>query len=67
MKEHQRFEKPILTPTTKAEIGSHDQDISREEILSKGLVSESDYLKLEEYSLALFQRGTEIAAERVLF
>jgi len=66
MKEHQRFEKPILTPTTKAEIGTHDQDISKEEILSKGLVSEADYAKLEEYSLALFQRGSEIAAQRGL-
>jgi len=66
MKEHQRFEKPILTPTTKAEIGTHDQDISKEEILSKGLVSEADYAKLEEYSLALFQRGSEFAAQRGL-
>lgn len=66
MKEHQRFEEPIITPTTKAEIGTHDQDISREEILATGLVSEADYTKLEEYSLALFQRGSEIAAERGL-
>jgi len=66
MKEHQRFEKPIITPTTKAEIGEHDQDISRDEIIAKGLVSESDYLKLEEYTLALFERGSKIAAERGL-
>jgi len=66
MKEHEKFEKPILTPTTKAELGAHDEDISREEILAKGLVSERDYKKLEEYSLALFERGTKIAAERGL-
>lgn len=66
MKEHQKFEKPIITPTTKAEIGSHDEDISREEILSRGIVSEADYTKLEEYTLALFKRGSEIAAERGL-
>ncbi len=66
MKEHQQFDNPILTPTTKAEIGGHDQDISREEIISQGLVSEEDYIKLEEYSLALFQRGTQMAAERGL-
>ncbi len=66
MREHEKFEKPILTPTTKAELGAHDEDISREEILAKGLVSESDYKKLEEYSLALFERGTRIAAERGL-
>jgi len=66
MKEHQAFPQPIVTPTTKAEIGEHDADISREEIISKGLVSESEYNKLEEYSLALFARGTEIAAARGL-
>lgn len=66
MKEHQKFAKPILTPTTKAEIGEHDQDISREEIISRGLVSESDYIKLEKYSLALFERGSQMAAERGL-
>ncbi len=66
MKEHQAFETPILTPTTKAEQGEHDENISREEILSKGLVSEEDYIKLEEYSLALFQRGTEIAEKHGL-
>lgn len=66
MKEHQKFEKPILTPTTKAEQGEHDADISREEIISKGLVSETDYQKLEEYSLALFEKGSQTAAERGL-
>lgn len=66
MKEHQKFEKPILTPTTKAEQGEHDADISREEIISKGLVSEADYQKLEEYSLALFEKGSQTAAERGL-
>jgi len=66
MKEHQMFEKPILTPTTKAEHGAHDEDISREEIISGGLVSESDYIKIENYSLALFERGSQTAAERGL-
>lgn len=66
MKEHQRFEQPIVTPTTKAEIGTHDEDISKEEILSKGIVSADIYNKLEEYALALFKKGSEIAAERGL-
>lgn len=57
---------PIITPTTKADNGSHDEDISREDILSKGIVSEEDYLVLEQYTRALFQRGTEIAASRGL-
>lgn len=61
MKEHQKFEKPIITPTTKAEVGLHDENISREEIISRGLVAEDEYKKLEEYSLKLFQRGSEIA------
>lgn len=60
MKEHQRFAEPILTPTTKAHEG-HDEDISRDEIIKQGLVSEEEYKKLEEYTLALFKRGTEIA------
>ena len=60
MKEHQRFPEPILTPTTKAHEG-HDEDISREEIIKQGLVSKVEYEKLEEYTLALFKRGTEIA------
>jgi len=66
MREHQKFEKPIITPTTKAEQGEHDQDISKEEILDKGLVSREDYKQLEEYTLALFERGSQIAAERGL-
>jgi Phosphoribosylaminoimidazolesuccinocarboxamide (SAICAR) synthase len=66
MKEHQKFDKPIITPTTKAELGEHDQDISKEEIIAKGLVSRKDYEQLEEYSLALFERGSQIAAERRL-
>lgn len=66
MKEHQKFDAPIVTPTTKAEIGTHDEDISKEEILSKGIVSEEIYQQLEAISLALFKRGSEIAAERGL-
>ncbi len=66
MKEHQKFESPILTPTTKAEQGEHDEDISREEIISSGLVTEEEYVQLEKYSLELFQRGTEIAADKEL-
>ena len=66
MKEHQKFEKPIITPTTKAEIGGHDQDISREEIIAQGLVSEEIYNKLEQITLALYERGCEIAKERGL-
>lgn len=66
MKEHEKFPYPIITPTTKAEQGEHDADISKEEILKKGLVSAQDYSKLEEYTLKLFQRGTEMAAEKGL-
>ncbi len=66
MKEHQRFEKPIVTPTTKAELGFHDENISKEEIIAKGLVSAEDYEKLERYSLSLFERGSEMARERGL-
>ncbi len=66
MKEHQKFSEPILTPTTKAEQGAHDEDISREEIIAQGLVSEDEYKELERISLALFNRGTEIAAEKGL-
>tara|TARA_B100001093_G_scaffold62208_1_gene52283 strand:- start:22746 stop:23714 length:969 start_codon:yes stop_codon:yes gene_type:complete len=65
MVENEKFDKPIITPTTKAEVG-HDEDISREEILNQGLVSEQDYIKLEEYTLALFERGTSIAKEKDL-
>ena len=60
--EHQKFPEPILTPTTKADIG-HDENISKEEIINQGLVSAEDYAKLEKYSLELFKRGSEIAEE----
>ncbi|MDY0104640.1 MAG: phosphoribosylaminoimidazolesuccinocarboxamide synthase [Lentimicrobium sp.] len=60
MKENDRFPQPIITPTTKAAVG-HDEDISREEILRTGIVSEEDYLKLENYTRQLFQRGTQMA------
>jgi phosphoribosylaminoimidazole-succinocarboxamide synthase len=66
MREHERFSEPIITPTTKADQGLHDEDISREEILKQGLVSEQDYALLEKYSLELFKRGSEIADEKGL-
>lgn len=66
LNENDKFPVPIITPTTKADNGSHDEDISREDILSKGIVSEEDYLILEKYTRALYQRGTEIAASRGL-
>jgi phosphoribosylaminoimidazole-succinocarboxamide synthase len=66
MRENQRFPEPIITPTTKAEMGEHDQDISRREILDRGLVSEADYKVLEKYAGELFRRGTEMAARRGL-
>ena len=66
MRENQAFATPIITPTTKAQLGAHDEDISCEEILASGLVSKEDYEILEKYSLALFARGTEIARERGL-
>lgn len=62
MVENQKFPKPIITPTTKASEG-HDEDISKEEIIAQGIVSKEDYEKLEEYTRAIFQRGTEIAAK----
>ena len=65
MVENQKFPSPIITPTTKADVG-HDEDITREDILATNLVSEEDYIKLEEYTYALFQRGTEIAEEKGL-
>lgn len=65
MVENQKFPSPIITPTTKAHEG-HDEDISREEIISLGLVSEEKYAQLEKYALALFARGTEMAAEKGL-
>ncbi len=66
LKENDKFPTPIITPTTKAENGSHDEDISREAILANGIVTEADYLILEKYTRALYQRGTEIAASRGL-
>ena len=66
MKENDKFPPPIITPATKAEMGDHDEDISREDILKRGIVSEEDYLILEKYTRDLFQRGTEIAAKRGL-
>jgi len=65
LKEHERFAEPIVTPTTKAAEG-HDEDISEEEIISSGIVSAEDYAKLKEYTIKLFERGTEIAAEKGL-
>ncbi|HJM16526.1 MAG TPA: phosphoribosylaminoimidazolesuccinocarboxamide synthase, partial [Flavobacteriales bacterium] len=65
MVENQKFNEPLITPTTKADVG-HDEDISREEILSQGIVSEEDYLHLEKYTRELFARGTDIARERGL-
>jgi phosphoribosylaminoimidazole-succinocarboxamide synthase len=62
MIENDKFQEPILTPTTKADVG-HDEDISREEILSQGLVSEAEYVLLEKYTREIFQRGTEIASD----
>ena len=64
MKENDAFPEPIITPATKAEKGDHDEDISREDILARGIVSPEDYEVLENYTRALFTRGTEIAAER---
>jgi phosphoribosylaminoimidazole-succinocarboxamide synthase len=66
MREHQRFPHPILTPSTKAEQGLHDENISKAEILARGLVSKEDYETLEKYALALFARGAAMAAEQGL-
>jgi len=66
MRENQRFPQPIITPTTKAELGRHDEDITREEILTQGLISVEEYEMLEKYTMELFLRGTEIAAKRGL-
>ncbi|SHI56659.1 phosphoribosylaminoimidazole-succinocarboxamide synthase [Algibacter luteus] len=66
MKENDKFPDPIITPATKAEMGDHDEDISREDILKRGIVSEEDYVILEDYTRKLFQRGSEIAASRGL-
>lgn len=65
MRENERFPEPIITPTTKAAEG-HDEDISREEIITKGIVSKEDYEQVEKYTRALFARGTEIAASKGL-
>ncbi len=65
LKENDKLPEPIITPTTKASVG-HDEDISREDILAKGIVSEADYVQLEKYTRAVYARGTEIAAERGL-
>jgi phosphoribosylaminoimidazole-succinocarboxamide synthase len=65
MKENDKFPEPIITPTTKASVG-HDEDISREEILKQGIVSEADYVQLEKYTRALFKRGTEMAEKKGL-
>ncbi len=65
MKENQKFPTPLITPTTKADEG-HDENISREEIIAQGLVSREEYEQLEKYTLALFQRGTEMAAQKGL-
>jgi phosphoribosylaminoimidazole-succinocarboxamide synthase len=66
MSEHQRFETPIITPTTKAEQGRHDEDISRSEIISSGLISEEDYSLIEKYTMDVFMRGSEIARQHGL-
>jgi phosphoribosylaminoimidazole-succinocarboxamide synthase len=66
MKENDAFPEPIITPATKAADGDHDEDISKEDIIDKGIVSAEDYEVLERYTRALFKRGTEIAAERGL-
>ena len=66
MKENQAFPTPIVTPTTKAELGEHDADISREEIIARGLVPEEEYNKIEQYALRLFERGQEVAKEHGL-
>lgn len=66
MKENDKFPNPIITPATKAEMGDHDEDISKEAILKRGIVTDADYEVLEKYTYALFERGTEIAAERGL-
>ncbi len=66
VKENDQLPSPIITPSTKEDLGAHDVDISREDILARGIVSEEDYLVLEQYTRALYQRGSEIAAERGL-
>lgn len=65
MKEHDKFPEPIITPTTKAKVG-HDEDISREDIISRGIIAESDYIKLEDYTSKLFNLGTQYAKSKNL-
>lgn len=66
MKEHQKFEKPVITPTTKAEQGKHDEDISRDQLINSGLISEEEYTLIEKYTMEVFIRGSEIAARHGL-
>ena len=66
MKEHQKFETPIITPTTKAEQGKHDEDISRSDIIKQGLVTEEEYSLLEKFTMEVFMRGSEIASRHGL-
>ena len=66
LRENDRLPHPIITPTTKEDLGAHDEDISRQDIIASGLVNEKDYAALEEYTYRLFERGTEIAAQRGL-
>lgn len=66
MREHQRFEAPIITPTTKAEQGKHDEDISSEKIMRSGLIPEDEYKLLEKYTMEVFKRGSDIAAQHGL-
>ena len=66
MVENQKFAEPLVTPTTKAELGEHDANISKEEIIAQGLVSKEDYEQLEKFAIAIFKRGSEIAAQRGL-
>jgi phosphoribosylaminoimidazole-succinocarboxamide synthase len=66
MREHQKFDAPVITPTTKAEHGRHDEDISRSEIIASGLIPEKEYEQIERYTMDIFKRGSEIAAEHGL-
>lgn len=66
MRENQKFDTPVITPTTKAELGTHDEDISRDEIISQGLISENDYQQLEKFALALFECGSKMAEKQGL-
>jgi len=66
MREHQKFPEPLITPTTKAEHGNHDEDISRDEVIERGLIPEDEYNLIEKYSMEVFMRGSQIAAEHGL-